>query len=245
MRGNDLQRRYRVRIVLFVVLVVLATGTLSSVYRTVDTLRYLEIVESARDEWQRPADILRALDVRPGDAVVDLGCGVGYFALKVSERVGERGRVVAVDVRRTALVFLRLRALLQRRHNLTIIRSSENDPQLSERSADAVLVANTYHELGDPGAILDHVFRALRPGGRLVIVDPTPGAGAEDGPETASHHYQRPAAAAAQLRRAGFAVLDEDDRFIDSGGHVWWLIVARRDGPRSAARVMGRPRLAS
>ncbi len=235
MRGDDLQRTYRVRIVVFLVLVVLATGSLGAAYRTVNTLRYLEVVESARDEWQRPDDVLRALGVRPGDTAVDLGSGVGYFALKLAPRVGERGWVMAVDIRRMPLAFLRLRAAWQRRHNVRVIRSGEDDPRLPELSVDAVLVANTYHELADPGAVLDHVFRALRPGGRLVVVDPTPGAGAEDGPETATHHYERPATAETELRGAGFAILDRDDRFIDSGRHRWWMIVARRDGPRSGA----------
>lgn len=67
---------------------------------------------------------------------------------------------------------------------------------------------------------------------------------AQDGPQTATHRYERPATAETELRRAGFAILDRDDRFIDSGGHVWWLIVAGRDVPRAGA-MMPRPRLAS
>ena len=65
------------------------------------TLGTLTIVERERDTWQRPEEILRHLNPRPGDTVVDLGSGAGYFALKIAPRVGPGGRVVAVDLRGT------------------------------------------------------------------------------------------------------------------------------------------------
>jgi SAM-dependent methyltransferase len=102
--------------------------------------------------------------------------------------------------------------------------------ELPAITLDAILVADTYHELTAPAAVLEHVFRALRPGGRLVVVDPAPGAGADDGPETPSHRYERPATAETELQRVGFAILDRDDRFIDTSRHRWWMIVASRTG---------------
>ena len=79
-------------------------------------------VEAERDSWQRPADVLQALELRKGAVVADLGSGVGYFALKLAERVGRGGRVLAVDVRRFPLVFLRVRALLRGLRNLEAVR---------------------------------------------------------------------------------------------------------------------------
>jgi len=231
--GADFQRRYRARIAVFlgaVVLALLATGTIA---RTINTLRALDVVEADRDRWQRPDDVVRALGLREGYVAADLGSGAGYFALKLGTAVGTPGRVLAVDIRRVPLVFLRIRALFSGRHNLTAVLGDLGDPHLPARALDAVLVADTYHELTDRAAVLEHVFRALRPGGRLVVVDPTPGAGTEDGAETATHRYERPAAAETELRRAGFAILDRDDRFIDSSRHRWWMIVARR-APRVA-----------
>jgi len=122
----------------------------------------------------------------------DLGCGAGYFALKLSWLVGPQGRVLAEDIRGLPLLFLRLRALLLNQHNVTIVRGEPDDPHLPAEGVDATLVANTYHELTDTGPILDHVFRALRPGGRLVVVDPSP----EDASERAAHHHETAAAEA-------------------------------------------------
>jgi len=91
--------------------------------------------------------------------------------------VGPQGRVLAEDIRGLPLLFLRLRALLLNQHNVTIVRGEPDDPHLPAEGVDAILVANTCHELTDTGPILDHVFRALRPGGRLVVVDPSPARG--------------------------------------------------------------------
>ena len=219
---------------MFLAGVVLATFALSMIARTINTLRALDVVEAERDRWQRPEDVLQALDLHEGQVAVDLGSGSGYFALRLSAAVGREGQVLAVDIRRVPLLFLRIRAVLRGRHNVRAVLGGLDDPHLPPSAVDAVLVADTYHELTDRAAILDHAFRALRPGGRLVIVDPTPGAGAEDGPETATHHYERPATAETELRGAGFAILARDDRFIDSSRHRWWMIVARRDASRTS-----------
>lgn len=215
---------------MFLAGVVLALFSLSTVARTIDTLRQLDVVEAERDRWQRPDDVLRALDVRQGSVAADVGSGAGYFAFKLAAAVGREGGVLAVDIRRTPLLFLRLRALLRGQGQVRTVLGGLDDPQLPASALDAILVADTYHELTARTAVLEHVFHALRPGGRLVVVDPAPGAGADDGPETASHRYARPATAETELQRAGFAILDRDDRFIDTSRHRWWMIVARRTG---------------
>ena len=143
-------------------------------YSAIDTLRQLDVVESERDQWQRPAEVLQALDLRPGNVVVDLGSGAGYFALKLSPIVGKEGQVLAVDVRKLSLSFLWIRALLSQKRNIRVVLSDEDNPHLPSEAVDAVLIANTFHELRDPKVILDHVSRSLRVGGRLVVVDRGP-----------------------------------------------------------------------
>ena len=220
----DLQRQYRVRIALFLALVVLAIFALGTVYRTANTLRRLEVVEAERDGWQRPGDVVRALDLGAGKTAVDLGCGAGYFALKLSRAVGERGLVVAIDIRRLPLLFLRMRALLEGRHNLRIARGDPDDPRLAAGTADAILIANTFHELRDAGSILAHALRALHPRGRLVIVDPSPFGADEHG-----EPHLWPASVEDMLRRSGFEIVARQDRFIErSDGSVWWLIIAQK-----------------
>jgi predicted methyltransferase len=159
--------------------------------------------------------------------VVDFGSGVGYFALKLSSLLGKNGVVVAEDIRQKSLVLLRIRAFLRDQHNLKTIRGETDDPRLPAGFADAVLTANTYHELTTPKLILHHLADSLKPGGRLVIVDRSPRSGAVESRETqAEHHELRPDLVETEVRSAGFEILSRQDHFIDrpADDQVWWLI---------------------
>jgi ubiquinone/menaquinone biosynthesis C-methylase UbiE len=187
----------------------------------IDTLDRLTFVEHSRDAWQRAPAIIGQLGLRPGSRVVDLGCGAGYFALKLSSAVGATGTVQAVDILRLPLAFLWIRAVRQGAHNLSVVRGDPDDPHISG-PVDAVLIANTYHELSRPPTVLGHLRDALVAGGRLVIADRGPGS-------TNSEHAIDPALAEAELRRDGFEILSSDDHFLDQPDEgPWWLIVARK-----------------
>ena len=172
--SNDIAHRKPLfRLALFLVCAILIFLALNTLYSFTSTLSRLDVVESQRDQWQRPSDVLRALYLQPGNTVVDLGSGAGYFALKLSPAVGKRGQVLAVDLRKLSLFFLWTRALLRSPHNIHVIVGEEDDPRLPAGGVDAVLICNTYHEFNNPELILNRVFRSLRPGGRLVVVDRT------------------------------------------------------------------------
>jgi predicted methyltransferase len=195
--------------------------------QAVRTLSTLTTVERERDTWQRPDDILRHLDLRPGKSVVDLGSGAGYFALKIAPRVAPKGRVLAVDLRRQSLAFLWLRATLDGLWNLHVIRSQVDDPVLPSDPIDAVLIANTYHELIAPEPILKRLFGLMRSGGRLVVVDRGPRAGDDSREAVAQHHEITATVAERDIVRQGFQTVARDDRFIDrpTDEDIWWLIV--------------------
>jgi len=108
-----------------------------------------------------------------------------------------------------------------------------DDPGLASDGLDAVLVLNTYHELDDAPAVLAHVRRALRPGGRLVVVDRRPRSAAAHVP---GEHELTPLEGEAGIRASGFEIVQRDDAFIDRPGDpdLWWMIVARR--PKAAPR---------
>ena len=99
-------RGHRSRLVLFLLSAIVVFATMNLLYSAIETLRWLEVIESEHDQWQRPADVLRPRDLRPGNVVVDLGSEAGYFALKLSPIVGSKGQVLAVDVRKRSLGFL-------------------------------------------------------------------------------------------------------------------------------------------
>ena len=172
--------------------------------------------------WQRPADVIQALDLRDGNVVVDLGSGAGYFALKLPSVVGNRGEVIAVDIRHLSLSFLWIRKVRRGLHNVRIVVGEKNDPRLPPGSADAALICNTYHEFEQPEKMLGHAFRALRPGARLVIADRWPH-------ESEPSHGAELRDVAADVKRSGFHIAKTDDRFIDRGpDDRWWLLAARR-----------------
>lgn len=217
-----------IRPALVLLAVFLVFGIAIVAYQGMRTLQELNAVEAERDQWQRPADVIAPLNIKSGNVVVDLGSGAGYFALKLSDAVGPTGRVIAVDLRRLSLLFLRVRAFVQGKRNIQIIVGETDNPHLSTGNVDSVLIANTYHELTDPHAILRHTWRALRPKGRLVIVDRAPPA-SERPQESLGHHYTTADTVETDLRKEGFSIIDRKDDFIHPpGDEVWWLIVASK-----------------
>ena len=87
-----IQRAYRVRVALFFALVVLVIATLFLSYQLTQTFRQLNFVERERDRWQRPDDVIECLKLKDSSVVADLGCGVGYFSLKLAPKVAQHGR---------------------------------------------------------------------------------------------------------------------------------------------------------
>lgn len=227
---KKIRRVYQIRVVLFFFSVVLMVLLLSTIYGGSQTLARLDVVGGERDQWQRPSDVLQSLNLRTGSVVADIGCGSGYFALKLSPMVRPHGKVLAVDVRRISLLFLWLRAVLRHDQNISIIHAQPDNPHLATAAVDAVLMANTYHELTHPRAILNWIFHSLRPGGQLVVVDRGPEAAQGETRDVEAQHHELPLEwAVKEIRQSGFDINTQQDRFIDRpGDEPWWLIVARK-----------------
>jgi ubiquinone/menaquinone biosynthesis C-methylase UbiE len=214
------------RPVLVLLAVFLLIGLSGVAYQGIRTLQRLSAVEADRDRWQRPADVIERLHVKEGSVVVDFGSGVGYFALKLSDRIGRSGEVIAVDLRRFSLLFLHIRAFLQGKHNIRIIVGDPDDPRLAAQTADAVLISNAYHELTDPHSILKHLLLALRAGGRLVVLDQRP-IGKDDEAQNKEHHAS-PEVVENELLQEGFSIESRDDSFVRKAEEQWWLLVATK-----------------
>lgn len=116
---------------------------LNVVGQGLSTLDRLTFVERQRDAWQRAPDIIAELRLHSGSRVVDLGCGAGYFALKLSTAVGAAGNVQAVDILRLPLTFLRIRAMQAGARNLHVVLGQPDDPHITG-PVNAILVANTF-----------------------------------------------------------------------------------------------------
>jgi len=125
-----------------------------------------------REEEERTDLLLEALRLRPGDVVADFGAGSGYFTWRIAQRVGPSGRVYAVEVQ--PLMLELLQANLTRRglaDRMLPVLGTASDPKLPEASCDLILLVDVYHELEFPFEVTAALARALKPGGRLVLVE--------------------------------------------------------------------------
>jgi ubiquinone/menaquinone biosynthesis C-methylase UbiE len=198
--------------------------------------------ETPREQWQRVADIFAHLGITAGSQVADIGAGGGFFTTRLARAVGPTGRVYAVDVNPVSL--RELKASLGSEHgNVELIRGEETDPRLPPGRLDAALIVNAYHEFAEHRAMLREILNALRPGGRLILVEPAPTRAADT---TRAAQAKRHSIAIdfveADLREAGFEIAVRENTFTTRPAHkhengggasetfapVEWLLVARK-----------------
>ena len=124
-----------------------------------------------REAEERTDDLVKALEIRGGERVADLGAGTGYFTWRLAREVGSQGRILAVDIQPS---MLNLTAQAVQQHgllNVDYVLASPRDPRLPPGSLDMVFIAYSYHEFADPETTMEAVRRSLKPGGRLVVVE--------------------------------------------------------------------------
>ena len=124
-----------------------------------------------RPERVKPQAIVDAMEVQPGMTVADIGTGIGFLLPYLSKAVGDEGKVLAEDIYSDFLEKAQANAAAQKLDNIEFILGHEKDPRLPEGAVDAVVVVDTYHHFDYPSSVLAAIRRALRPQGRLVIVD--------------------------------------------------------------------------
>jgi SAM-dependent methyltransferase len=127
--------------------------------------------EPGRAAWQKPDQVVKALDIRAGQTVCDVGAGPGYFSLRLARVVGPRGRVYAVDVEPRILGALRDRVEKAGLTNITPVLGLGTDPLLPPGVCDLMLIVDTYHHFPDRPAYLRRLLRALAPGARVANID--------------------------------------------------------------------------
>ena len=127
--------------------------------------------DPGRARWQRPLQLVRALGLRRGQTVAEIGAGSGYLVRRLARAVGPRGRVYAVDAEPRMLPVLLGRLHRAGIGNVTPVLGRDDDPLLPDGACDLVLVVNTYHHFPGGPRYLRRLARLLRAGGRLVNVD--------------------------------------------------------------------------
>jgi ubiquinone/menaquinone biosynthesis C-methylase UbiE len=143
--------------------------------RIADVMSYLGgadwLVRETREQEEQPERMLDALKIPRGAVVADVGSGVGYTSLRIARRVGAEGTVFATDLQPEMLRVLAHNMRAAGAANVKPILCTPTDPKLPEGKVDLALMVDVYHECSAPAATLQGLRKALRPGGRLVLVE--------------------------------------------------------------------------
>jgi precorrin-6B methylase 2 len=173
------------------------------------------------------------MGVRSGATVADVGAGGGFFTSRLARAVGPEGRVFAVDVDDKALTRLRKRLEDEAIGNVVVVKATAQDPKLPERTLDAALIVNAYHEMTEHQQVLAALHAALKADGRLVIVEPiSDRRRSASRAEQTKNHEIGPEFVLADARQAGFQIVGLQDPFTTRGSDLEWLLTLQ---PTAAA----------
>jgi protein-L-isoaspartate O-methyltransferase len=124
-----------------------------------------------RVEEEQPAKLIKALALKEGMTVADVGAGSGYHAFLMSPLVGAKGKVIASDIQQEMLDLIAKKAKKQNVMNVETVKGTETDPKLPANGVDLILLVDVYHEFNHPFEMTEKLVDALKPGGRLVFVE--------------------------------------------------------------------------
>jgi ubiquinone/menaquinone biosynthesis C-methylase UbiE len=157
-----------------------------------------------RDAWQKPDAIMDALGIADGAAVADIGAGGGWFTVRLARRVGPNGVVYAEDLQSPMLEAIQRRVDREGLKNVRTIKGEAGDPNLPPSGVDVVLIVDTYHEFSKPVDMLRHLAAALKPGGRIAVINFTKEGG---GPGPPAEERRDQAEVISEAERAGLTLL--------------------------------------
>jgi len=129
------------------------------------------LVRESREREEECSTLLKVLDLKPGMVVSDLGCGNGFYTLKMAPQVAPEGKILAVDIQSEMLRLLQDRADKADLENIELILGDLHDPKLPEGKVDLILCVDAYHEFSHPELMLRRMREALSPKGRVVLVE--------------------------------------------------------------------------
>jgi predicted methyltransferase len=191
-------------------------------HRFEDAERFAQVFDDPqRDAWQKPQEVVRVMQLAPGQAVADIGAGTGYFMPHLSKAVGPKGKVLALDIEPDMVRHMKERAERDTLANVEVRQVAPDDPRLPAAGVDRILIVNTWHHIADRSAYARKLEPALRPGGAIYIVDFT--LETERGPPR--DHRLAPDAVIADLEAAGLEAELVDESLPDQ-----YIVRARAPG---------------
>lgn len=175
--------------------------------------------EEARDRVNEADRVMDRAGIRPGMTVADIGAGEGYYTIRLAQRVGADGRVLAEDIIPATRDALAERVQRERLDNVSVRLGLPQDPRLPENSFDRILMVHMYHEIEEPYEFLWRMRPSLRADGRVIVVD-------ADRPT--QNHGTPPALLRCEFAAVGYELVDQQP-MASAGGY---MATFRAVGPR-------------
>ena len=133
---------------------------------------YISALEDPkRDAYQKPHEVLTALNIKPGEVIADIGAGSGYFTFRLSHHVGEKGKIYAVDVSPDMVRHVNRRIRETDATNVVTILADNDDPLLADRSVNRFFICDVWHHVENQSKYLSLMKKMLKPGGEIVMID--------------------------------------------------------------------------
>jgi ubiquinone/menaquinone biosynthesis C-methylase UbiE len=137
-----------------------------------DPKSYIGALEDPkRDAYQKPHEVLAALNLKPGEIIADIGAGSGYFTFRLAHWVGEKGKVYAVDISPDMIRHINRRIRETRSTNVVSVLADPDDPLLPDQSVHRFFICDVWHHVENPKKYLSSMKRMLKPGGEIVMID--------------------------------------------------------------------------
>jgi len=137
-----------------------------------DPKAYMKALEDPkRDEYQKPHEVLTALNIKPGEVIADIGAGTGYFTFRLAHHVGDKGKVYAVDVSPDMIRHINRRNRDTKATNVVTILADNDDPLLAEQSVNRIFICDVWHHVENQTKYLALMKKMLKPGGEIVMID--------------------------------------------------------------------------
>ena len=173
---------------------------------------YIWMLErEGREEFQKPQQVMDAFELKPGMKVADVGCGSGYFTIKIAGEIGPEGKIWAIDAWQEMLDYLDRRLQIEGFENVELVKVERDDPMIPKDGADLILMVDVYHYIKERVAYGEKLLEGLAPGGRLIVLDYIPKSLEERpwGPPPSQHMSE--ADLTADLEQAGFKKVKQHD----------------------------------
>jgi arsenite methyltransferase len=137
-----------------------------------DPKAYIGALEDPqRDAYQKPHEVLTALNIKPGEIIADIGAGSGYFTFRLSHFVGNKGKVYAVDVSPDMILHINRRIRELKANNIVTLLADPDDPLLPDQSVNRFFICEVWHHIENQTKYLALMKKMLKPGGEVVMID--------------------------------------------------------------------------